>query len=809
MPEPSCHKERGPGTASMRSLRNKILALAALLVVLTQAGTIGTVLFAASREVQETARSELLKAGSVLDRVMRLRADQLRGTMRILTTDPDFVAGMMSSDRAAVTAALTRSGQRVDTDLAVVLDGEGRVLAGTAGPAPLPVALPAIVRQAADPGSARGIVRIGASVYELSTIPLNGSGQTPREWLSMGVALDADRARRIEQLTGLKIAYISGSQTGPRVVASSFALADPWPIETALARQSADPDAVFGVGIGDEEYLAVRRPLLQGGSDVSVLLLQSVDNALAPYRMLRLSAIVLGALALVLALAGAAVVARAITRPVRQLAGAAVRIRNGDYSESVQVKADDELGMLAAAFNTMQSGIAEREHRITYQAQFDALTGLPNRLLALSRLEQAIGRAEAGGEQVSLLVVDLGSFGNIASALGHEIGDALLSQAAERLRASVDARHTVARLEGDEFLIVLDGLGLDPARELAEDLLRLLGVGLSVRDVNISLNTVIGMALYPEHAREPEQLLLRATVAKDDARSAQQSIHVYQDGREERRVRQLAILGDLRRAVRHDELKLYLQPKISLRDGRVRGAEALVRWDHPTFGWLPPGEFIGVAEQFGNISLITRWALTAAVRECRLWVEEGLDLSVSVNLSSRDLLDQNLPLFILELLRDHDLAPRYLTLEVTEEALVRDFSRATLVLQCLRDLGARISIDDFGTGYSSLSQIKNLPVDELKIDRSFVMELPQNRADAAIVRAAVDLAHDLGLEVVAEGVETLPALRWLADRGCESAQGFLISRPMPAEAFGDWVTRYRAATPAADERSATAAVQVV
>ncbi len=310
--------------------------------------------------------------------------------------------------------------------------------------------------------------------------------------------------------------------------------------------------------------------------------------------------------------------------------------------------------------------------------------------------------------------------------------------------------------------------------------------------MNISLDAVIGMALFPDHSHEPDQLLLRATVAKNDARSAQQRIHVYQDGREERRVRQLAILGDLRRAVRHDELKLFLQPKISLCDGQVCGAEALVRWDHPTFGWLQPGEFIGVAERFGNISLITHWALAAAVRECRLWVEEGLEISVSVNLSSRDLLDQNLPIVILELLRDHDLSPRYLTLEITEEALVRDFSRATLVLQCLRDLGARISIDDFGTGYSSLAQIKNLPVDELKIDRSFVMGLPQDRADAAIVHVAVDLAHSLGLEVVAEGVETASALQWLADHGCERAQGFLFSRPMPAEAFGEWVARYAA-----------------
>lgn len=798
----------------MRSLRLKILVLAGLLVILTQLGTISAVLYSANREVQQTARSSLLKSGEVLDRVLRLRADQLRSSMLVLASDPVFVAGLMGRDTGALTVALARSVERIQTDLAVVLDEHGRVLAGhtqTGAQAPLPAAMPAIVHQpAAAPAAGRSTVRIGQRTFEIATIPLRLAGKPQRGWLSMGIALDERRVRRIEQLTDLQIAIVATGDSGPGIVASSFARSEADVIARALQSRATDPDGVRQLTIGSARFLAMQRPLVPGDDAVSVLLLQSLDKALAPYRIQRLSVIGLGLLALGVGLAGAALVARAITRPVRQLAIAALRIRNGDYSEAVKLTADDDLGMLATAFNTMQNGIAERENRISYQAQFDTLTGLPNRLLALERLEQALSGATDPDATVSLLVVDLGSFGNIASALGHEIADALLAQAAERLRASVDARHTVARIEGDEFAVILDGIGSEGARELAEDLLRLFGPGLSVRDVNISLNVVIGMACWPQHARDPLQLLLRATVAKDDARSTHQSIHVYQDGREERRVRQLAILGDLRRAARYDELRLYLQPKVSLADGRVCGAEALVRWDHPAYGWLSPGEFIGIAEQFGNISLITRWALSAAVRECRLWVEDGLDLSVAVNLSSRDLLDQELPLFILALLRDHDLAARHLTLEITEEALVRDFSRATLVLQCLRDLGVRIAIDDFGTGYSSLSQLKNLPVDELKIDRSFVMGLPRDRADSAIVRATVDLAHDLGLQVVAEGIESPAALRWLAEHGCECAQGFLISRPMPAEAFGDWVTRYHASgTAAVEAQSLAAFIQAV
>jgi EAL domain-containing protein (putative c-di-GMP-specific phosphodiesterase class I) len=284
--------------------------------------------------------------------------------------------------------------------------------------------------------------------------------------------------------------------------------------------------------------------------------------------------------------------------------------------------------------------------------------------------------------------------------------------------------------------------------------------------------------------------LKRAAVARSEARSTDIPVLAYQPGNEERHVRQLAILADLRRAARHDEFRLFLQPKVRLADGAICGAEALVRWQHPVFGFLTPDQFIPLAERSGNISLITHWALSAAVRECRLWLEEGLDLPVSVNLSGRDLQNRDLPCLALELLRDHDLAARNLVLEVTEQAVVRDAQHATLVLDCLRDLGIRISIDDFGTGYSSLAQLKHLPADELKIDRSFVMDLPGNRADAAIVRTAIDLAHNLGLEVLAEGVETHQALQWLQAQGCEQAQGFLISKPMPAEDFCAWVRRY-------------------
>ncbi|MFQ5608844.1 MAG: putative bifunctional diguanylate cyclase/phosphodiesterase [Woeseiaceae bacterium] len=464
--------------------------------------------------------------------------------------------------------------------------------------------------------------------------------------------------------------------------------------------------------------------------------------------------VAIGLVTLALGLGGAMLLVGDLRRRLDGIAAAARRIATGDYAQRLPADAVCETNALTAAINDMQAEIATRENEITCQAHFDRLTGLPNRFQAEQRLAALLEDLEETEVPVTVMSVDLNRFSDVGISFGHDIGDALLAQAAERLRATVDARHALARLDGDEFLIVMEGVAPEGAWETAEDILRLLGAGLSVGDINVSVDASIGICGFPEHGTTADELLMHAGVARNDAREAPESINIYRAGKEERYVRQLAILGDLRRGIREHELKLYMQPKVLLSDGSVCGAEALVRWDHPTLGFLPPDEFIHIAQRSGNIPLITQWALETAVRECRLWLEEGLDLPVSVNLTGDDLLDPKLPVHILETLRNHDLDPRYLTLEITENSLLRDFDYATVVLQCLRDLGTHIAIDDFGTGHSSLEWIKSLPVDELKIDRSFVNGLPDDRKDIAIVRATIELAHSMGLSVIAEGVES-------------------------------------------------------
>ncbi len=772
----------------MRTLRFKILGLAALLVVITQLGTIAAVLFTANREVGVRAQRLLEGAGTITYQLAQGRGTRLRTAGAVLAADALVRGAIVADDRAAMSAILEAQRRRAEVDLALLLDPHGRVLAGAEAVGRKRLSFPGMISRADGGGRSRTVIRADSGAWEVVAVPVGES--EPIAWLAMGIAIDNGFAERLSNLTGLDTTLLTRVGQTQLVLGSSLHRLDATALLGDLANTGARDGNPIEITTGGIEHVALIVPLIPGYADVEVLLSQPLDAVMAPFESLRLSVFVLSSIALFLALAGGILLSRTISEPVQALARAARRIRDGDYRKPVDVRADGEVAELAHALNAMQEGIAEREERITYHARFDTLTGLPTRMSALDALESAIGDARLGGEPVSVMLIDLDSFSEIGSSLGHDIGDALRCQAAERLRAGLDASHLLARLEGDQFLAILAGRSLGQAEETAEDLLRLLGAGLSVRDVNVSVEPRAGIAGYPEHGDDADQLLKRVAVARNEARSGDTPVVVYQPGNEERHVRQLAILADLRRATRHDELRLYLQPKIRLSDGRICGAEALVRWQHPVFGFLTPDQFIPLAEKSGNISLITNWALTAAVRECRLWLEDGLDLPVSVNLSSRDLQNRDLPCFMLELLRDHDLAARNLVLEITEQAVVRDFQRATLVLECLRDLGIRIAIDDFGTGYSSLAQIKHLPVDELKIDRSFVMDLPGNSDDAAIVRASIDLAHDLGLEVLAEGVETRPALEWLQAQGCEQAQGFLISKPMPAEQFSAWVRGY-------------------
>ena len=421
----------------------------------------------------------------------------------------------------------------------------------------------------------------------------------------------------------------------------------------------------------------------------------------------------------------------------------------------------------------------------------DALTGLPNRDLLAYRLDMALGRDALVKSTTGLLLIDLDRFKEINDTFGHHYGDELLSQIGPRLRTHVQEGDTIARLGGDEFAVLLPNVGdLATATVIAGALQGALETSFQVEGVDLDVEASIGIALSGVHGDDATTLLRHVDIAMYVAKGQNLGVFAYDPEADGHSPGRLALLGELRRAIEKGELLLHFQPKVRISTGEVIGAEALVRWDHPTRGMVFPDDFIPIAEHTGLIGPLTTFVLTAALAQAKKWSDAGRPLPIAVNLSARNLLDEGLPRQVAELLRAHDLPASLLKLEVTESAIMADPPGAARLLRELADLGVEVSIDDFGAGYTSLGQLKNLPITEFKIDRSFVMNMNQDASDALIVHSVVDLGHNLGLTIVAEGVENADALAQLSAYGCDVAQGYYLCRPIPAQAFDEWLAEY-------------------
>jgi diguanylate cyclase (GGDEF)-like protein/PAS domain S-box-containing protein len=434
--------------------------------------------------------------------------------------------------------------------------------------------------------------------------------------------------------------------------------------------------------------------------------------------------------------------------------------------------------------------ITERkEHmaQLEYQALHDALTGLPNRTLLADRLEQAIRTAKRERKQLALVIMDLDHFKEINDTLGHENGDRVLKDVAHRMKKVLRSSDTVARLGGDEFAVLLPSADLAHASQLSAKLLYVLEQPFELEGHTFLMGASIGISLFPEHGSDVGTLMRRADVAMYVAKRTRRGYVVYESKQDQHSLHSLSLMSDLRNAIEGDQLVLCYQPVINLQTHRVNGVEALARWHHPKHGLLYPDEFIPLAEQTGLIRTLTLWVLKRATEQSREWSKTGIELRVAVNLSVRNLHDAHFPEQVANIIATGGVQLSRLRLEITETAIMSDPARALEILNHMGAMGVKISIDDFGTGYSSLSYLKQLPVDELKIDKSFVMGITEDDNDAVIVRSTIDLAHNIGLKVVAEGVENQTVYNLLSGLHCDAAQGFYMSEALTADELVKWL----------------------
>ncbi|MDX1486937.1 MAG: EAL domain-containing protein, partial [Acidiferrobacterales bacterium] len=430
------------------------------------------------------------------------------------------------------------------------------------------------------------------------------------------------------------------------------------------------------------------------------------------------------------------------------------------------------------------------EQQAMHDATHDHLTDLPNRVLLRDRLEQAINAAQFYAEGlVAVLVMDLDRFKEINDTLGHYNGDRLLTQVAARLQGAVKDNVTVARLGGDEFAIMLPKVAtVKEAAEVARMIGKALEAPFGLEGLKLDVQASIGIAVFPQHGPDADTLFQRADVAMHMAKQEKGRGYVVYDPKlDKHSPHRLTLVAELRHAIDADQLVLHYQPKVSIQAKEIVEVEALVRWEHPQYGLMKPDDFIPLAERTGLIKPLTMWVLAEALRQHAEWQQAGLDIGVAVNLSPHGLLDMELPDLVEGLLAQYHAPPERLILEITETTIMVDQERALQILTRLADRGIRLSIDDFGTGYSSLSYLSKLPVQEIKIDKSFVMDMIDNDNHAMIVQATIDLAHNLRLEVIGEGTRSLEVLERLRGLGCDAAQGDYISIPVSAADFESWV----------------------
>ena len=772
----------------IRSLHVRIIVFFMILLFTVQGVLYFVVTASGQRIAERTIGDELAIGERVFRRLVDQRSGQLAAAAQVLAADFGFRTAVATSDAETISSALANHGNRIQANVVMLasLDGSLTAAVGAEGMRGMHFPLPALLEVAREKGKAAAIVLLEGRPYQIVMVPV--LAPVPIAWVAMGFTLDDRVASDLQSVSTLHVSFLSRAADGRWSLHASTL---PAPLRASLLGHGAalaDISRATTMGLDGEDYQSLL-PILGETPEgrVVALLQRSRREALAPFDQVRTILTVLALVSIGLSVVGSVMIARGISRPVQRLADAARQIRDGDYAHKVEVENRDEIGELATSFNHMLDGIATRETEILRLAYEDTLTGLPNRARLRERLAEALDTARGAGAHVAVMMLDLDRFKLINDSLGHPAGDQVLRLVAARLQTTLRDTDMVARLGGDEFAIVLPDGSAERVQRVAQRILGELEAPIPLDGQAVDVSASIGVACHPEHGDDPDVLMRHADVAMYAAKRGNTGWAAYDPQRESGRMTHLSLLGELRHAIEHDELSLYYQPKLDLVTGQVRRAEALVRWIHPERGFVSPGEFVPFAEQTGAIKQLTRWVLARGIRQVADWRAAGLDIAVSINVSTRDLMSPDLTEYVSDQLARQGTPPDRVCLEITESGFMEDPTHALATLERLHGLGLMLSVDDFGTGYSSLAYLKKLPVSELKIDQSFVRDMVTNEDDATIVRSTIELGHNMGLEVTAEGVEDGAGLEMLRNLGCDQAQGYVIARPMPAPQFEDWL----------------------
>ena len=749
--------------------------------------------FRATNEVANARLSADLDHGTrTFRRILDERGVQLALATRVLAADFAFRKALAIAEPATIQSVLENHSARLRADFGLVLSPSRSVVAstGTAAVAS-PQVLAAIAPEAEESVGRSIILSLDHRLLQIAVVPV--LAPDPVGWAAFGWELDQRAANDLKQLVDLEITFLSASDgSGMQVSASTL----PAGLFAAVRQQFASRGTANGqmqtVNLNGEAYASSTFPLDDKQPPrAAVITHQSVTRATAPFKLLTDLLTTLSILGIAGCVLGSSLLARAIARPIRSLTAMTEAMRAGEASTHLGGELTGELQGLASSFNRLVDALRMRDAEVLYLAYFDSLTELRNRVGFVKAASEFIGRAKPG-EHAAVAILDVASSTQINGILGHEVGDEVIRAVAAKLVAALPAPRIVGRLAHDEFAVLLLKANERDPQSTLTSVIAQFDTPLQVVRQSIDARIHVGWAQLHEDGPDLATIMRRADMALNVAKARQLPLVRFDHAMEADTHAHFALLSDLKIAIAHSQLELHYQPKL-LMNGQVIGLEALLRWNHPRRGLLMPDAFIALAEQTGAVREVTRYVIAAAIEQQVAWIADGFRLPIAVNISARDLQDESFPPFVASMLDDRGVDATALSFEITERALMDNLDATAQTLRALQKIGIRISLDDYGTGYATLTHISQLPVSELKIDRSFVNDLKADTRNYAIVLSTVEMGHRLGMTIVAEGVETIAELDAVRQSGCDEVQGYYFSKPMAARLVQSWVSQRIAA----------------
>ncbi|ALS31874.1 hypothetical protein PTRA_a0523 [Pseudoalteromonas translucida KMM 520] len=764
------------------NLRNRITILCVGLVLLTTVVSLLSFWWSTSKFQEEKVNQDISVAQNVYKQYLNSKENLLLTAAKVLTSDFGFKQAVATRDAATISSVLYNHSQRIDADLMLLLDLSGQLISTNNDEDNFTDNLQPLMNELLTVSERSSFVVLNGQLYQVILLPV----KTPRTiaYSLVGFKITSNVASELKSLTSMEVSFIASVDS---LVKTSL-VAPPANFQPVNYFNSKTTSRFFG------DYLVYKNREIELSAlqahPVIILLSADLTQGYRDFEQLFFTLIILAILTLIVGIVTSSLLANNLTTPLSQLAVVAKQFAKGNYNfEFKGRKQSSEIATLMDAFHNMGSDINKREQQISYQARHDALTGFYNRSAMLEMLAKQLNKSTTH----TLVAIDIKGLRHINDKLGPRIGDKCLKAVAHRIREfsdELDGFH--ARIGGDEFLTVFPAAAVGEFKRGIIALMAQLQAGYTIQNLKINLRFSVGVVQYPLHGEQAEDLIRRVLIAVESATSHDQNIHYYQQGEDEAHLERLVMLDELKQAISDDDGQLFMtyQPKLNMKIQKVDKVESLIRWQRKDGSWVSPEVFIDLAEQSGLIVELTAWVVNTVIAQVAAWQQKGIHLQAAINVSAQDIAFAGFHSSLVRTLKKHKVNPALITIELTERDMIENEEKGIIALENLKAIGVKISLDDYGVGQTSLGRLKMLPIDELKLDKCFILKLDESQKDQFIVQSSITLGHQLGFSVVAEGVETVGTLALLKQMQCDHAQGYYLSRPLKAELLEQWLEEY-------------------